>query len=270
MTCVEERERGDKHTLCKDAETELITMHMRIKALQRGFQALGTEFMGMGPLDKQGNILPPLKPGTRLIQQRLWDLQESISAVKCYIKVRPKSALANLPVEGLQGDAWLKSLLHQFRELRHLFRGLQEDVIVHTMTMVIYAGLDASRNVAFSQHYGNLFVAALQALWYGLLTWPDDPRAEGFRLKCCLRFKYYAKLDPMKRLIPDAGSLSEALLVDKIAALFRINLQRWDRTHNLNLPGTRRVLEVFAYDLPKKYAEGMYDIQALFTTTMIH
>jgi predicted transcriptional regulator len=65
------------------------------------------------------------------------------------------------------------------------------------------------------------------------------------------------------QFIPDVECMNEYDIVMAIGAIFRMNLYRWEHTHGFRIPNTRRVLEVFAYDLEKMWRRGEYNITSL-------
>jgi|SRR5688572_26793460 len=216
------------------------------------------EWIGFSAIDDKGNFVPPACDDT--IQAQYDRMVERVAAMKCY---------KGLCAPDTAGHYWIKGFLKAFRLQKKEFEALRMDVIYHTMALVFLVGLDMTANAAFNFLYGPMFYRAMDILYESMpATGDEEARVEFAKGLMMRRTLEYGARSPMRRFFPGAASLSTAALVEHVAELFRINLQRWDRTHGLALPRVRRMLEVFAYDLVPQFDAGVYDLSALFNKTM--
>jgi len=260
---IESRPRGDKHLLCKDADTELIFMQERIQRIRAIIPGSHYHMLGFTPIDKSGSPVPA-PPTSRLIQKRMDDMEKTVLHVSCYVKLHAQTA--GIPDVDFDGRVWLKDFLKQWRKVQRMFRGLVEDVVYQMITLFVGVGLDAAQHASFYTKYQKTITGAMEAIKCALPP-SDKPHVQSEFCAYFIqrRFRQYIELPPMQRLVPDASSLSERVLVQRFAQLFEINLKRWDRCHGVRLPQVRRILEVFAYDMERKYNEGIYTLTPLFS-----
>ena len=254
---VETRERGQKHLLCKDADTELVFISERIKVIRYILCSSGFRMLGFGPINQDGGTVP-LIPTARLIQERMDAFAETLLQLKCYMAIQRD--VDGIPAAGENGRKWLKDLCKEFRITQRAFEALVADVLDLLVTLLVGVGLDTAQHASFYAKYQWTLAAAMEQVH--LARVPADIKHATTLVK--RRAKEYSHLDPMARFIPFAATLSETGLVQVVALLFQVNLKRWDRMHGIRAPRARRVLEVLAYDLEPQYRRGNYDLRALF------
>jgi hypothetical protein len=236
---------------------ELISINVAIEGLR--------EKMPVRPYPQLGwrGLAPVLENDARPIQQRMDDMEKTVGQVTCYVKLL--ASTRGIRIGKLDGRTWLKGFHEKYRKTQARFRRLIEDAVYQTMTLFIAIGLDAQQHATLAPKMEKALTAAMGIVKRAL------PRSENPELQSAFcfafaehRIKEYLSLSPMERLVPDAASLSERALVQRFARLFELNLQRWDRCHGLRLPQVRRILEVFAYEMEDKFAQGIYDLVPLF------
>jgi hypothetical protein len=241
----------DLHEL---ADIELALLADAIAQRRALIRSKHFEWLGFSAIDDDGNFVP--LPCDDTIQAQYDRMVERVAAMKCY---------KGLCARDTAGYYWIKGFLKAFRLQKQEFEALRMDVIDHTMALVFLVGMDTTANAGFNFLYGPMFYRAMDVLYESMPpTANEEARVEFAKGLMMRRTLEYSARAPMRRFFPGAGSLSTAALVEHVAELFRINLQRWDRTHGLALPRVRRMLEVFAYELVPQFDQGVYDLSALF------
>lgn len=124
--------------------------------------------------------------------------------------------------------------------------------------------LDMARHPPFFQHYATALEEASQRVRAELLAsaWHREQDEEDawtcyWLPKVHALVRGYPVLTPAgERVVFGVQSLGEHGAIACCAASFRYVLETWDATHALALPRTRRVFEVFAYDMERLYHDG--------------
>jgi hypothetical protein len=282
-----------KHMLLKQADTDLAFLANRIDKIRNIIHTCKFELMGYSPMDSEGNLVPTLESirGHDLIQTRFDEMTRRVACVKCYIGLHSEATLGDIPEPGYNGHKWLKGFLQTFRGMKRDFEALRADIIYQTLILVYIVAADTSKNVAFDGMYAKTFSMALWIIRDSIPSTDDtfayDPefihlykkshdgrtpsmdnleqvRYEYSKYICSISTLEYSLRSYMQRFFPGAESLSIVSLVGFVAELFRINLIRWDRTHGVNIPRVRRVLEVFSYEMEPEFHRGNYNLTVLF------
>jgi hypothetical protein len=201
------------------------------------FQHLGF----LTPVDESGRCVPPLSAEPTL-QERLEAFDHKFLALTLLMKLRPPGPVPNFPTPGCEGRDWYRGLAKHYRLLRTQFAHLKQEVLLHHWTLFVAVFADICDH-AIAAKYGPLLALAADRVRNAL---PDqDPvRLEAFEEK---RVAAYKKIHHMRRVVPDANSLSVSHLRRRLARLFEVTLQRWDRGHGLEVPQVRDCLAALAY-----------------------
>jgi hypothetical protein len=236
-------------------DTEMVYLTERIAVIHKGIEANHFVYMSFAPMTSSGQLVPPVP--VSLIQERFNALEEYIVPIQCYIKLRGRNAVDDIPSEGENGLEWLREFQKVFNGVKKQFARLRQDVIVWHLTLLLACGKDVRSNKVFYKRFGKLLSASVTIVFQELAA----PGTEEFWWNCVKeRMAKYETLRPMERLIPDAGSLSEEKLVSRVADLFFINLQRWDRIHGMDIPTTYSIMRYFAFEFETKFRLGIFDI----------
>ncbi len=242
-------------TLYEQADTDLVLLSAWIAEMHERVTTKPFKWIGFSPVDIQGNYVPPLSPDEDRIQCMFDDLTRRIASLSCHVRLRARPA----------GHAWFKKWRLAYQCAERDMAELRVDIIHQSMMLVYFVGADTANNTTFDILYGRTFAAAYMIIrdTLPLTAGGTAVRDEYCRYLMNTRTRDYAKLPFMKHFFPGAASLSTAALVAHVAELFRLNLQRWDRSHALALPRVRRVLEVMAFELEPQFNMGVYDLTAL-------
>lgn len=266
MLHIRDKQAGEKHVFCLQADQDNAFVMMKIGDARRLFAVASYGLMHPGPMPGTEHVVPPHDPRPK-IEERFAALSRTVSRVSCYVKIRggSGSALCNLPTAGEDGGEWLKGFLRSYRGTCAEFRRLRDDAAFFAMLFVTFVGLDVIRNKAFSLLYMRTLTAAAELIHTELHD-TDTPHIAAFwRANLAHQVQTYVRMAPLERLVPDAASLSEYALIVRVSHLARIVLQRWDRLHALDVPLAHRILEVFAFEAVDLYDRGVYDLRPRFT-----
>jgi hypothetical protein len=189
-------------------------------------------FLGFGePMDPvTGSCVPPLRDAINL-SARMATLEANFLSTTLLFKF-----------QRAEDDAWYRGLAKRFRLLRAMFLCLQQDVLQHHWLLFTAVLSDIQEHSLVDAHGTHLAIAADRAR----AAMPEQDPDRQFRLEQA-RVDAYKAIHPMRRIVPDANSLSEWKLRRRLARLFEMTLQRWDRCHGLDIPSVHGTLTALAY-----------------------
>lgn len=242
-------------TLYDQADMDLVLISESIAEMRGRVMTKPFEWIGFSPVDNLGNYVPALSADEDRIQDMFDAITRRIASLSCHVRLRGDPAAC----------AWLKQWRKDYLRVKGYLDELRVDIIYQTMTLIYLVGADTANNTTFDVLYGRTFAAAYMIIrdTLPLTDGGTAVRDEWCRYLMNYRTIEYAELPFMKHFFPGAVSLSTASLVAHVAHLFRLNLQRWDRTHALTIPRVRRVLEVMAFELEPQFNMGIYDLSVL-------
>lgn len=225
----------------KTMNTELSELKKQIKELRRLFDTPGGLWRG-----SNGGVAPL----EQTIQARFASLQFGVAAIRSYKR---------------RNHACFEEMLVSYHKLRATMGQLAQDFILTCMAFVALVRIDASHHPLFFAHYENNFSEALGRMRQELTNNDDVTWEETWLPKLLQRMdEYPAPWPSREKILLGLSSLTERAIVQLCSRLFQNVLDIWDRTHGFLLPWTRRIFEVFAYEMVTAFDNKRYQLTHLF------
>jgi hypothetical protein len=214
---------------------EIDAIEKKIKELRAVFGPSRQDpftFLGFGePMDPvTGSCVPPLKDALDM-GAAIRGLEAKFLAVTLVFRFKQEA-----------DDAWYRGLTKRFRLVRAMFLCLQQDVLQHHWTLFTAVCSDIKDHALGPSYMPHLAVAADRVR--AALPEQDADKQADLEQR---RVQAYKKIHPMRRVVPDANSLSSGQLRRRLGRLFEMTLQRWDRCHGLDIPAVYKTLAALAY-----------------------
>lgn len=223
-----------KGTLLGKIETKLMRLHGRVVELRKVYaQRAPDPFrqLGLVPLDRCGGKFAPEEGQVVLVQEELCDMEKAFLAASLILRLK-----------GTEENMWLRGLRKLFHQTRAMVEALKQDILLHHWTLLMAVRADLVKH-ALLRRLDPWLTETMLLIRDAL---PEQNAAE-FAALATKRALAYAQLPVMQRVVPDAASLSAHQLRLRLARLFEVTVQRWDRCHGLAVPQVWARLAAFAY-----------------------
>lgn len=228
---------AERHALCLRADHEVSILFLDIdryrKALRRN--------------TLNNRLFPPdADEATRKdggnFAQRFAVMQNNLSSITCYVRLRTEEQQRNLPDVGVNGKQWLRGYRKSLNELKDALHSLRYDVILSVLHLI-----DALRSDVKGRRCQAYFSDAMALVYVDLIDTAVDKKSAETRITTVRKFvrdatKRYKMLPPWEKVVPGISTLTDVGLEQQLGFLVDMLLLQWEDIHGVHAPMTFEAL----------------------------
>jgi hypothetical protein len=249
-----------KHRLLQYCNNCIVLLASTIENIQTWY--IGMAFDSIDPYSKS-------KPRCHIdVEERYANVVTCIRNVRTYLALRGSNAnLDNIPGPGFNGKTWFKEIRALWKDIQFKIKYLRDLFLARLQTVMLSILIDIGHHATFALKHMWVIQAIMEAIRFELAgqSYEKNEAWLAWEPMMADHIRYYQTMRTAdEHLVPDAGDLEEEQIVNIIAGIFRLLLERWDDFHGLHIPRIHRMFTIMAVQFPQACKEKRTNLQTLF------